>query len=142
MDPQQPQHTPFIHTDPRTGASKQCKLARFDLMPPKQLYELAEHYGKGVVPFGKYPERNWERGLQWSQCYSAMMRHLMKFWNGQDYDECPVKDDGTIKCGVPCTNHSGSKHLIAVAWHALTLANYMDTHPTKDDRPSTMAHID
>jgi hypothetical protein len=39
-------------TDPATGASKQEKLARFDLIPARPLEQVAEHYGIGDRKYG------------------------------------------------------------------------------------------
>jgi len=100
--------------DPDTGGEKGVKLARFDLIPTKALFELAEHYGKGCK---KYSENNWRKGLSWSKSYAALQRHITAFWGGEDFDE-----------------DTGSKHVIAVAWHCLTLATYMDEQRAKDDR--------
>lgn len=102
-------------TDPDTGAAKGVKLARFDLIPARPLWLLAEHYGKGCV---KYADRNWEAGYSWSKSFGAMMRHAWAFWRGEDIDP-----------------ETGSPHMIAVAWHALALVEYATTHPEKDDRP-------
>lgn len=104
--------------DPDTGAAKGSKLARFDLIPAKPLWELAEHYGKGCA---KYSSRNWERGYDWSLSFAACMRHLQQFWAGEDIDP-----------------ETGSKHVIAAAWHALAMAEFMETHPEKDDRPANL----
>jgi hypothetical protein len=120
-----------ISVDLETGAKKGVKLQRFDLIPHKPLWELAEHYGRGVNE--KYSERNWEKGYDWSKSYSAMMRHAVQFWAGENFDRC-TKNCFDENQGSPCFNHTQSKHLIAVAWHALTLAEFMDTHPEKDDR--------
>lgn len=100
--------------DPDTGAQKGAKLAKFGLIPQGPLRELAEHFGKGSL---KYADHNWRRGYNWSLSYDALCRHLQQFWDGEDYDE-----------------ETGSKHIIAVAWHALALATFMDEHPEKDDR--------
>ena len=102
-------------TDPDTGAEKGRKLARMDLIPADPLWELAEHYGKGC---SKYADRNWERGYDWSLSYGAAMRHMVQFWSGEDTDV-----------------ETGSKHVIAAAWHCLALAEFMDTNRAKDDRP-------
>lgn len=98
-----------------TGAEKGSKLARFDLLPAGPLTALAEHYGRGAE---KYDARNWERGYDWSLSYAAMMRHAWAFWGGEDIDE-----------------ETGSPHIVAVAWHALAMAEFMQTHPEMDDRP-------
>lgn len=100
--------------DPDTGGEKGMKLARHDLIPMKALHELAEHYGKGCE---KYTEHNWRKGLAWSKSYAALQRHITAFWGGEDLDP-----------------ETGSKHVIASAWHCLTLATYMDEQKAKDDR--------
>jgi len=35
---------------------------------------------------GKYGDRNWEQGMVWSRCYSALLRHLTAWWEGDDKD--------------------------------------------------------
>jgi Domain of unknown function (DUF5664) len=100
--------------DPDTGGEKGMKLARHDLIPVKALHELAEHYGKGCE---KYAEHNWRKGLAWSKSYAALQRHITAFWGGEDLDL-----------------ETGSKHVIAAAWHCLTLSTYMDEQRAKDDR--------
>ena len=101
---------------PITGAEKGKKLARFDLIPPGPLWQVAEMYGVGAT---KYDDRNWERGNDWSLSFAAMMRHAWAFWNGEDDD--PETD-------LP--------HLAAVVFHALALMQYREAHPSLDDRPS------
>ena len=84
-----------------TGGKKGDKLARFDLIPPRALWELAEVFGRGAE---KYKDAyNWMKGYDWSLSFAAMMRHAQQFWYGQNRS-----DDG---------NH----HLACVAWHALVL---------------------
>lgn len=97
-----------------TGGEKGTKLARYDLLPAKPLHELAEHYGRGAL---KYDDDNWRRGYEWSKSFAALQRHAWAFWDGEDIDA-----------------ETGSKHLIAVAWHALALAEFMDAHPDYDNR--------
>lgn len=126
------QNAQNMSVDLETGAQKGVKLQRFDLIPCKPFWELAEHYGKGVTS-SKYSERNWEKGYNWSKSYSAMIRHANQFWSGENYDKCTDTCEQSVK--KICSNHTGSKHLIAVAWHALALAEFMETHPEKDDRP-------
>ena len=111
-----PRRTTEMKTvDEKTGAAKGVKLARFDLIPPKCIWELAEHYGKGSI---KYADRNWEKGYDWSKSYGALGRHLLLFWMGEDIDQ-----------------ETGSHHLIAVAWHAFCLRTFFETHPELDSRP-------
>jgi hypothetical protein len=102
-----------IH-DPKTGAAKGSKLARFDLVPADVAWEWAEHYGKGAK---KYAERNWEGGYAWSLSYAAAQRHLHQFWAGEDYDE-----------------ETGSSHLIAALWHCAALRWFQKHERGTDDR--------
>lgn len=41
-----------------------------------------------VLAFGakKYAPRNWEKGMAWSRCYSALIRHMTAWWDGEDKD--------------------------------------------------------
>lgn len=41
-----------------------------------------------VLAFGanKYEPRNWEKGIAWSRCYSALMRHMTAWWEGEKAD--------------------------------------------------------
>jgi hypothetical protein len=104
-----------VRTVSATGGEKGQKLARFDLIPVGPLTELAKHYGRGAQ---KYADRNWEKGYEWSKNYAALQRHLFAFWDGEDLDP-----------------ETGTPHVVAVAWHAFALAEFMNTHPEFDDRP-------
>lgn len=106
-----------LFTEPTTGGKKCEKLARFDLLPPDILTELAEHYGKGAK---KYGDRNMEKGYPWSKTYAACQRHLTQFWNGENIDA-----------------ETGSLHLIAAAWHCFTMAWFLRHGAGRDDRPAT-----
>jgi dATP/dGTP diphosphohydrolase, N-terminal len=101
--------------DPTTGAEKGRKLARFDLIPPRPLWQVAELYGRGAK---KYADRNWEKGYAWSLSYAAAQRHLSQFWAREDTD---------TELGMP--------HLAAAVFHILALMEFTRTHPEKDDRP-------
>jgi len=104
-------------TDPDTGGQKGSKLARFDLIPPRPLWKLAEHYGAGAA---KYSERNWELGYDWKLSFAAMQRHSWAFWNEAELDGSPYEGD--------------EYHLAAIAFHAFALQQFTQTHPEKDTR--------
>lgn len=104
-------------TDPTTGGEKGQKLARFDLLPPEALWQVAEHFGRGAE---KYDDRNWERGYAYSLSFAAMQRHAWAYWGGEDIDP-----------------ETGSHHLAAVVFHALAQMTWAKTHPELDDRPHT-----
>lgn len=98
-----------------TGGEKGRKPARFELIPPVPLAVVAEVYGRGAE---KYADRNWERGVDWSLMFGAMMRHMWLWWAGETNDE-----------------ESGLNHLGHAAFHVLGLLQLADTHPGLDDRP-------
>lgn len=95
---------------------KGVKLARFDLIPPKAMWLLAEVYGVGTLKPGIAP-RNWEKGWEWSASIAALQRHFWKFVGGESTDP-----------------EDGQHHLASVMFHAATLLEYEDTHPELDDR--------
>jgi len=104
----------YISTDPDSGAQKEVKLERFDLIPVFPLFELARHYGRGAK---KYDENQWRGGYAWWKSFRAAMTHLLQFWSGEDIDK-----------------QTGSPHLICVVWHCFTLLEYGHTCPDKDTR--------
>lgn len=106
-------------TNSVTGGEKGSKVARFDLVPPRSLKALAEHFGKACIEHGgKYEARNWQKGTNWSLNYAAAMRHFTQWWSGEDLDE------------------DGNSHLAACMWHACVLIEFAATHPELDDRPT------
>lgn len=123
-----------VRSHSASGARKGTKIMRPDLIPAKAIMDLAVHFGEGAAKYTEYDDdgnvthdgsNNWRLGYEWSKTIAALERHLLLFKNGEDYDE-----------DWP-NGHPGSKHVIAVAWHALVLATYMDEHPELDDRWST-----
>lgn len=101
-----------------TGGQKGSKPERHDLIPTGALRMLARHYGKGAAKYEQVNGRdNWRNGYEWSLSYAAMLRHLTAFWGGEDIDP-----------------ETGSPHMVAVAWHAFTLLEFMEHYPELDDR--------
>ena len=41
-----------------------------------------------VLDYGqrKYSPRNWEKGMDWSRPFSALMRHMWAWWRGENVD--------------------------------------------------------
>ena len=129
-------------TTSATGGQKGVKLQRYDLIPVMPLQLLAEHFGKGAR---KYNDHQWRQGYEWSKSYSAIMRHLTEFWLGHDYDVCSNEPDNCTLITaagddfVPmfpdtCYNHTGSHHMVAVAWHSFVLLEFVETYQQHDDR--------
>lgn len=90
--------------------------APYHLLAPELLDATAR-----VLAFGadKYAPRNWEKGMNWSRPFSALMRHMWAWWRGE------AKDPET-----------GMSHL----WHAacciMFLIAYEERGNGTDDRPS------
>ncbi len=92
--------------------------ARFDLLPVKPLFKVAEVYTIGAA---KYGDRNWEKGIPWWRIFSAMMRHAWNWWRGEKLDP-----------------EDRQHHLASVVFCAFTLMEYEETHPELDDRTQTI----
>lgn len=101
-------------TNEKTGGQKGSKPARFDLIPAKALWLVAELYGAGAR---KYEAHNWRRGYDWSLSIAALERHLAQFKEGENDDP-----------------ETGCPHLAAVVFHALSLLTFTEEHPELDDR--------
>jgi len=78
---------------------------RYDLFPPDAYEEIVKVYTEGAR---KYASRNWERGMDWSQCLRALKSHLNKWELGKTHD------DELTEC----------RHLAMVAWNAIALLTY------------------
>ena len=124
-----------------TGGQKGVKLSRADLLPMESILRLAEHFGKGAK---KYDLHQWRQGYEWSKGINAIFRHWADFVQGLDYDICANRPD---ECLIEdpdrglwegefntCWNHTGSHHLDCIAWHAVVLREFVETHPGHDDR--------
>lgn len=86
---------------------------KWDLVPP-EIEEIVEVYTMGAK---KYAPRNWEKGMNWSVCFASMMRHIWKWWRGEDFD-------------VESKQH----HMAHVAWNAIALLTYYRRNIGTDDR--------
>lgn len=90
--------------------------APYHLLAPEMLEATAQ-----VLKFGadKYAPRNWEKGMDWSRPYSALMRHMWAWWKGEGKDP-----------------ETGMSHL----WHAscciMFLIAYEERKTGNDDRPN------
>lgn len=85
------------------------------LMPGDALEEILY-----ILQFGanKYAERNWEKGMNWSRCFGALMRHMWKWWMGEHTDP-----------------ETGRSHLAHAGCCILFLIAYEKRNIGKDDRP-------
>lgn len=71
-----------------------------------------------VLEYGctKYSRRNWKKGFPFLEIVDAMMRHTLKFVNGEEFD------------------YEGQAHVDCILVNALFLAELTRTHPHMDDR--------
>ena len=98
-----------------TGAVRESgKSERYDLIPPEPIRLLAVLYGVGAK---KYEERNWEKGLPYSNMYNSLMRHLDSWQKREEIDP-----------------DTGSLHLVSALWNIVGLIEFTQTHPEMDDR--------
>lgn len=87
-----------------------------DLVPTDWVVGLSRvcEYGRD-----KYGADNWRKGFKWSRLYAAALRHLFKFWDGEDID-----------------TESRKHHLLHAAWNCLALFWYaLRRKEEEDDRP-------
>jgi hypothetical protein len=73
-----------------------------------------------ILLFGtkKYDKRNWEKGLNWSDCFEAALRHLWKWYLREELDE-----------------ESGENHIHHAACEIMFLQHFVETKTGTDDRP-------
>jgi hypothetical protein len=97
------------------GRKEDNGKAPVDLVPTEWITGLSRICGYGKT---KYGADNWRKGFLWSRLYAAALRHLMKFWDGEDIDE------------------SGQHHMLHAAWNCLALYWYsLRRKKEEDDRP-------
>lgn len=85
-----------------------------ELVPTSAMYAMADVLQYGAT---KYEPNNWRRGMKWSIPYACAMRHLMKWFEGEDRDD-----------------ESGREHLSHVIANIAMLVEYAKTCPELDDR--------
>jgi len=103
-----------VRTVSATGGAKGEKDSQLAWCDPLTLLELGKVYGFGAR---KYDPSNYRKGYEWSKSFSAMMRHALAFWSGEDNDP-----------------ESGLPHMAHAAWHCLTMISFMREHRQFDDR--------
>ena len=100
---------------PMEGRKDDGGKAPYHLIAPEMLEATAM-----VLDFGakKYSARNWEKGMDWSRPFSALMRHMWAWWRGE-----------------ACDPETGYSHL----WHASCCLMFLVAYEARrcgiDDRP-------
>lgn len=76
-----------------------------------------------ILQFGaqKYAAYNWSKGMKWSRVFSATLRHLYKWWRGEDIDP-----------------ETGESHLYHASCNLMFLSEYELHGLGEDDRPTYM----
>jgi hypothetical protein len=90
----------------------------WSLLPWSPIIALVKLFMVGAK---KYDRDNWKKGMDYSRCYNALLRHLTVWWNGE-------RIDPETKC----------HHLTSVMWCALVLLYYEmagKAYEHFDDRP-------
>lgn len=99
----------------KAGVKFDAGKLRWSLLPWEAITGVLRIIEYGAI---KYAPRNWERGLDWSRCYDAAMRHIDAWWRREENDP-----------------DTGMSHL----WHAATNIIFLITYQIrgvgKDDRP-------
>lgn len=90
------------------------KKSRVDLIPSQPLIEVGHVLRVGAM---KYGDHNWRRGMAWSRLYSAALRHMYAWFDGQDIDE-----------------ESGMSHLAHATCCLLFLMEFQSIRGGLDDR--------
>jgi len=106
-----------------SGAKQSKGKLKLALIPSAMIEGLASVFTwgcDGKIP--PYPERNWEKGILFSEIYSAIQRHLLKLWRREAND-----------------TESGISHCWHAMWGCGVLGFYMLFHERYskfDDRPN------
>lgn len=105
--------------DSKEGVKHDQGKPRIELIPPELILATAEILSYGAQ---KYSSRNWEKGMNWSRPFGALMRHMWAWWNPFE----PDTDEET-----------GRSHL----WHAACCIAFLIAYESRqtgtDDRPKT-----
>lgn len=98
----------------QTGVKYDAGKSRVDLLPCSAILEMGK-----VMEFGatKYQAHNWRKGLAWSRCAAAAIRHIYKWLAGEDIDP-----------------ESGCSHLAHAGVNICFLIEFDKTHRNLDDR--------
>lgn len=85
-----------------------------DQIPVEVLIEWGDIFTMGAAKYGR---DNWKGGTDWHEFYGSALRHIFKFWNGEDIDE-----------------ESGLPHLAHAIWNLATIRYYQLHELGKDTR--------
>lgn len=118
-----------IPVDPEELASKGTRADKgkpeLHMIPTEPLIDLARLFMFGAK---KYSPNNWKRGMDYSRMYNSALRHMFKFWGGENVDP-----------------ETGIHHLTAATWNMICL-RFFEEYPILyaefDNREINRAHFD
>lgn len=96
------------------GTKDDFEKPDLSLLPFDALAEVARVMEAGRR---KYGASNWRKGMQWTRCASAALRHIGAWLSGETND-----------------SETGCNHMAHAACMALFLVAYSRSHPHLDDR--------
>jgi hypothetical protein len=85
-----------------------------DQIPPELLLEWGDVFTYGAKKYGR---DNWRKGTDWHEFYGSALRHLLRWWAGEDIDP-----------------ESGLSHLAHALWNVGALRYYQIKGMGTDDR--------
>lgn len=101
-------------TETKIGLRYNTGKSEIHQVPTSLVYAVSR-----VLKFGeaKYEKNNWRYGMNWTIPYDCLMRHMMKWLDGEEVD-----------------SESGLCHLDHAAANIAMLIEYKKTCPDLDDR--------
>lgn len=92
-----------------------------DQIPPFALIELGNIFKYGEKKYGR---DNWKKGLDYSEFYGSLLRHIYAWGDGQDNDNCDGSEGCAGESAEYCPKHSRLPHLAHALWNAICLMYY------------------
>lgn len=73
-----------------TGAMRESNKVlkgRMDMIPGCSLIRISKRFQESCIPYGKYPEFNWQKGIPISRYMDSALRHLYRYLDGQNDED-------------------------------------------------------
>lgn len=112
-----------------TGVKKDEGKPRWELLP----FDAVEGAVK-ILTFGavKYAARNWENGIMYGRVFGAIIRHLWKWWQGENLD---------AESGMSHLDHALCELLFLSAYEKRKMTQ-LDDRPNSGPRPGSIVLVD
>jgi hypothetical protein len=98
------------------GHKNDAQKPRWALVPYDAMAEIVKVLTSGAA---KYEDRNFEAGINYDRCFSALMRHLTAWWQGETYD---------LETGYSHLAHAGCELLFLLTYEVRGMRSF-------DNRP-------